>query len=209
MSLGLEFNEAISGRTRRLTDVEFVIIVLAMNYQTLHQNERLPDAQIDQFQHLIFKLYQCCQARMQRQSEQFDLPDAELRCLRLFGRERYLTPKGLARQMGVVKSRITKIIDGLVTKQLVQRLKDPEDSRITLLSLTPQGQAKLDQINTNIASANMDVLARMTPEQRDTLLIHLEILRAIDGSLPKRLMGTARPGQPLYQPKLRTTLFIL
>ena len=114
---------------------------------------------------------------MQRQSEQFDLPDAELRCLRQFGRERYLTPKGLARQLGVVKSRITKIIDGLTVKQLVQRLKDPEDSRITLLSLTPQGQAKLDQINTNIASANKDVLARMTPEQRSTLLIHLEILR--------------------------------
>ncbi|MCB2170432.1 MAG: MarR family transcriptional regulator [Deltaproteobacteria bacterium] len=177
MSFGLEFNEAISGRSRRLTDVEFDIIVLAMNYQALHQNERLPDAQIDQFQHLIFKLYQCCQTRMQRQSEQFDLPDAELRCLRLFGRERYLTPKGLARQMGVVKSRITKIIDGLVTKQLIQRLKDPEDSRITLLSLTPQGKAKLDQINTTIASANKAVLARMTPEQRETLLIHLEILR--------------------------------
>lgn len=79
--------------------------------------------------------------------------------------------------MGVVKSRITKILDGLVTKQLIQRLKDPEDSRITLLSLTPQGQAKLDQINTNIASANRAVLARMTPEQRETLLIHLEILR--------------------------------
>jgi DNA-binding MarR family transcriptional regulator len=152
-------------------------IVHGMNYKPTQLYQNLPDAQIDQFQHLIFKLYQCCQERMQLQSEQFDLPDAELRCLRLFGQERYLTPKGLARQMGVVKSRITKIIDGLAVKQLVQRLKDPEDSRITLLSLTPQGQEKLDQINTNIASANKDVLARMTPEQRSTLLIHLEILR--------------------------------
>ena len=152
-------------------------IVHGMNYKPAQPYQNLPDAQIDQFQHLIFKLYQCCQERMQRQSEQFDLPDAELRCLRLFGRERYLTPKGLARQMGVVKSRITKIIDGLAAKELVQRLKDPEDSRITLLSLTQQGQEKLDQINRTIASANMDVLARMTPEQRNTLLIHLEILR--------------------------------
>jgi DNA-binding MarR family transcriptional regulator len=152
-------------------------IVHGMNYKPTQLYQNLPDAQIDQFQHLIFKLYQCCHERMQRQSKQFDLPDAELRCLRQFGRERYLTPKGLARQLGVVKSRITKIIDGLAVKQLVQRLKDPEDSRITLLSLTPQGQEKLDQINTNIASANKDVLARMTPEQRSTLLIHLEILR--------------------------------
>lgn len=101
-----------------------------------------------------------------------------MRCLRLFGRERYLTPKGIAGQMGVVKSRITKIINGLVVRDLIQRSKDPEDSRITLLSLTPQGKKKLDWINTSLATANMDILSRMTPEQCETLLIHLEVLQS-------------------------------
>jgi DNA-binding MarR family transcriptional regulator len=115
---------------------------------------------------------------MQHQSEQFNLPEAELRCLRLFGQERYLTPKGIAGQMGVVKSRITKLIDGLITKGLIQRFKDPHDSRISLLRLTPAGQFKLDRINAHLKSTNRDVLARMTPEQRDTLLVHLEVLKA-------------------------------
>jgi DNA-binding MarR family transcriptional regulator len=101
-----------------------------------------------------------------------------LRCLRLFGQERYLTPKGIAGQMGVVKSRITKLINGLITKGLIQRFKDPHDSRISLLRLTPAGQFKLDRINAHLKSTNRDVLARMTPEQRDTLLVHLEVLKA-------------------------------
>ena len=148
-----------------------------MNQPLRHSDTPIPEHQIDQFQSLIFKLYQCCQERMQRQSEHFDLPDAELRCLRLFGQERYLTPKGIALQMGVVKSRITKLIDGLVRKGLIQRFKDPEDSRITLLRLTSPGQAKLNRINSHLKTTNINVLSRMTPEQRETLLLHLDTLR--------------------------------
>ena len=149
-----------------------------MNYHEPHDQTSIPVNQTERFQHLIFELYQCCQQRMQHQSEQFNLPEAELRCLRLFGQERYLTPKGIAGQMGVVKSRITKLINGLITKGLIQRFKDPHDSRISLLRLTPTGQAKLDRINAFLKSTNRDVLARMTPEQRDTLLVHLEVLKA-------------------------------
>ncbi len=141
-------------------------------------HDTITDHQIDQFQILIFKLYQCCQERMQRQAEQFDLPDAELRCLRLFGHERYLTPKGIAHRMGVVKSRITRLIEGLVKKGFIQRFKDPEDSRITLLRLTPQGQIQLDRINRHLKSANRNVLSRMSDEQREALLVHLEVLRS-------------------------------
>lgn len=137
----------------------------------------LPEHQIEHFQKLIFELYQCCQMRMQHQSEQFDIPDAELRCLRLFGQERYLTPKEIAHRMGVVKSRITKLIEGLVRKGLVQRFKDPADSRMALLQLTVNGQTKLRQINDHLRRANSEVLARMTPSQREDLLLHLDALR--------------------------------
>ena len=100
----------------------------------------IPTYQVVQFQELIAKLFQCCQERMQYQSDRFALPDAELRCLQLFANERYLTPKGIAHKMNVVKSRVTRIIDGMVRRKLIQRIKDPEDSRITLLSLTPRGR---------------------------------------------------------------------
>lgn len=152
-------------------------MIHSMNYNAEKTHPPVSNIQSERFQELIYNLYQCCQERIQHQSELFDLPDAELRCLRLFGRERYLTSKGIANQMGVVRSRITKIINGLVRRAIIRRQKDSEDSRITLLSLTPQGQKKLDLVNASIAAANRNILARMTTEQRNTLMVHLEVLR--------------------------------
>jgi len=134
--------------------------------------------QLLQFQSLVSKLFECCQERMQYQSDRFKLPDAELRCLLLFEGERYLTSKSIARKMNVVKSRVTKIIAGLVKKDLVQRIKDPEDSRITLLSLTPKGHTKLQDINAFNDYLHQDVLMRMETEQRKIMLTNLEILKA-------------------------------
>lgn len=153
-------------------------MVHIMNYNVNKPSETIPGYQVNQFQGLIAKLFQCCQERMQYQSDRFKLPDAELRCLQLFANERYLTPKGIAHKMNVVKSRVTKIIDGMVRRKLIQRVKDPEDSRITLLSLTPKGQDKLNEINDFLESIHLEVLSQMAPEQRKTVLTNLEVLKA-------------------------------
>ena len=115
---------------------------------------------------------------MQYQSKRFQLPDAELRCLMLFGEDRYLTPKGITQKMNVVKSRVTRIIEGLTNKRLIQRIKDPEDSRVSLLSLTSKGQQKLNDINEFLEEIHLEVLSQMAPEQRKTMLTNLEILKA-------------------------------
>ena len=153
-------------------------MVHTMNDNVNKPSETIPGYQVNQFQGLIAKLFQCCQERMQYQSDRFKLPDAELRCLQLFANERYQTPKGIAHKMNVVKSRVTKIIDGMVRRKLIQRVKDPEDSRITLLSLTPKGQDKLNEINDFLESIHLEVLSQMAPEQRKTVLTNLEVLKA-------------------------------
>jgi len=134
--------------------------------------------QLDKFQALIARLFQCCQERMQYQCERFELPDAEFRCLGLFGEDRYLTAKSIAHRMNVVKSRVSKITDGLIKKNLIQRIKDPEDSRVQLLSLTPQGQQKMNEINGFMEEVYGEVLSRMAPDQRQAMLTNLDILKA-------------------------------
>jgi DNA-binding MarR family transcriptional regulator len=115
---------------------------------------------------------------MQYQCDRFQLPDAELRCLVLFGEERYLTAKGIALKMNVVKSRVSKIIDGLLKKKLIQSIKDPEDSRVSLLSLTSQGQKKLYEINRFLKNIHGQVLSQMAQDQRQAMLTNLDILKA-------------------------------
>lgn len=153
-------------------------LVHTMNLLSKEIAQKISNHHLRQFKDVIMKLFQCCQERMQYQSERFGLPEAELRCLILFGDERYLTPKGIAQKMNVVKSRVTKIVQGLIKKQLLQRIKDPEDSRVTLLSLTPNGQKKINDINAFIDEIHQEVLIRMVPEQRKSLLLNLDVLAA-------------------------------
>jgi DNA-binding MarR family transcriptional regulator len=149
-----------------------------MNQMEKNNQQEISNSQVKQFHTLVTKLFQCCQERIQYQYERFKLPDAELRCLVLFGDERYLTCKGIAYKMNVVKSRVTKIVAGLVKKNLIQRIPDPEDSRITLLSLTPEGQQKLNEIKEFHEHVNHQVLLQMEPEQRKTMLTNLDLLKA-------------------------------
>jgi DNA-binding MarR family transcriptional regulator len=149
-----------------------------MNYSEPATPPVASDFQLKQFKELITKLYRCCQERLQYQSDRFELPDAELRCLLLFGDERYLTAKGIAYKMNLVKSRVSRIIDGLIRKKMIQRIKDPNDSRVSLLSLTPHGQKKLEEINAFLENIHLQVLSQIAPDQRKTVLTNLEILKA-------------------------------
>ena len=149
-----------------------------MNNLRENNNGVVSEYQLDKFQDLIARLFQCCQERMQYQCERFQLPDAEFRCLGLFGEERYLTAKSIAHRMNVVKSRVSKIIDGLIKKNLIQRIKDPEDSRVQLLSLTAQGQKKINEINGFLEEVYSEVLSRMATDQRHAMLTNLDILKA-------------------------------
>ena len=159
------------------TDFLFVIVLTMNNYKDFN-NAEISEYQLDKFQELIAKLFQCCQERMQYQCDRFQLPDAEFRCLLLFGDERYLTAKSITHRMNVVKSRVSKIIDGLIRKDLIQRIADPEDSRVKLLSLTSVGQKKINEIKRFMEDVHGQVLSQMAPDQRQTMLTNLDILKA-------------------------------
>lgn len=171
------FLRQISGYSQKnLTDPLALYIVHSMNnYEKISD---VTEYQLNEFQILIARLFQCCQDRMQYQSERFKLPDAELRCLMFFENERYLTPKTIAARMNVGKSRVTKIIAGLESKDLAQRIKDPEDSRVCLVSLTGKGKKKLEEIKAFHNEIHEKILSQVNYEQRKNLLTSLDLLKA-------------------------------
>ena len=138
---------------------------------------RVFEYQVQELQNLIGELFNCCQERVQYQSERFDLPDAELRCLMLFGSERYLTPKFIAQKMDVAKSRVSRIVKQLIARGLVQQTKDPEDSRVSLLSLTPAGQKKWREINSFLENMSSELLRQMDQAERHSMLNYLGMLQ--------------------------------
>jgi peroxiredoxin family protein/DNA-binding MarR family transcriptional regulator len=117
-----------------------------MNEKTFAIKEDLLTYQAHRLQELIVEMLKCCEDRKVYESGKFALPHAELKCLLLFDGQRYLTVKDIAQKLEVAKSRVTKLVNGLKEKRLVEEIDDPKDARIKLISLTPAGHTRFNEI---------------------------------------------------------------
>ena len=149
-----------------------------MNNRESDSIDVLLDYQSQKLQDLIEEVVRCCKERTLFLSKKFDIPEAELRCLMLFGEERYLTAKGISQKLDVAKSRVTKIINGLDQKRLVESIDDPKDARIKLIGLTSKGQKKSRELSDFTKDLHQKLLLEFEPEQRKMVISCLEILRA-------------------------------
>ena len=149
-----------------------------MNHSRAKTPDNLLAYQSLRLRDLMHEILQCCQERMLFESHKFGLPQAELKCLLLFDLERYLTVKGISQKMEVAKSRVTKIVEGLTRKRLVQGTEDPNDGRVKLISLTPAGQKKLKEIDIFLREIHQKILTQIETEQRKGILSSLELLRS-------------------------------
>ncbi|MEJ2428446.1 MAG: MarR family transcriptional regulator [Deltaproteobacteria bacterium] len=148
-----------------------------MNDREANSIDVLIDYQSQKLEDLIAEIVQCCKERTSFLSNKFDIPEAELRCLMLFGEERYLTAKGISQKLDVAKSRVTKIINGLVQKRLVESIDDPKDARIKLIGLTSKGQRRSRELSDVTKDLHQRLLLELEPEQRKMVISCLEILR--------------------------------
>jgi DNA-binding MarR family transcriptional regulator len=105
----------------------------------------------------------------------------------LFGGERYLTVKGIAQRLDVAKSRVTKIVNGLLKKGLVKQLDDPDDARIKLISLMPAGEEKARAIAAFQRGLHRQILLHLAADARKGMLSYLEILRSAMEAVKEQL----------------------
>ena len=151
---------------------------LASNLNNSSNNGELLTYQSQKLQELMRQIVGCCEDRKFYESQKFNLLYAEIRCLILFEGERYLTVKGIAQKLDVAKSRVTRIVDGLIEKELVERIEDPKDGRIKLVNLTPAGLKKSEEIDAFRRDIYQETLAQMGGKERRTLLSSLDVLRS-------------------------------
>ena len=142
------------------------------------EHDPLLEYQTQRLQGLIADMVQCCHDRLEVQSKKFDLPQAELKCLLLFGDERYLTVKGIVLKLDVAKSRVVKILEGLERRGMTTRTNDPQDARIRLIGLTPEGRRKSEAVTSFMRDIHQSILLQLEPEERRSILSSLETLRA-------------------------------
>ena len=149
-----------------------------MNDNIFAINEDLLTYQAHRLQELIAEMLKCCEDRKVYESGKFALPYAELKCLLLFDGQRYLTVTDIAQKLEVAKSRVTKLVNGLKEKQLVAEIDDPKDARIKLISLTPAGHTRFNEIAAFQRDLYRTLLLQIDTDERNHVLSNLELLRS-------------------------------
>jgi DNA-binding MarR family transcriptional regulator len=159
-----------------------------MNNKSQNNSFKLKEYQAGRLRQLIEEIIHCCQARVLFQSQKFNLTPAELRCILLFADEKYLTAKGMAQKLEVAKSRVTKIMEGLIHKKLVQCIDDPDDARVKLIRLTPAGQNKFNEIDCFISEIHHQLLMNLNSGDRTSILHSLELLHSSMEAVKEKLV---------------------
>lgn len=88
------------------------------------------------------------------------------------------TSRELASLLGVGASAVTPLVDRLVEHGFVQRHEDPRDRRITRLTVTDAGRARLQQMVSGKADLMRDALSRLSDDQLELVTHAFEVLRA-------------------------------
>jgi len=123
---------------------------------------------------LTFQLLSECQEKEHRLAEHHGLTQAEFRCLRFFGTNECLNNKQIAERMGLSPSRLTRIVDGLVTKQYMQRDIEPNDRRNMRVTLSNKGVHIVKQLNSDYINIHREILDEIDEEHHETLITAMD-----------------------------------
>jgi DNA-binding MarR family transcriptional regulator len=99
--------------------------------------------------------------------------------------QRRLPMSALAERTMLTRSGITRLVDGLVERGLIERVACPEDARVSYARLTGAGHQKLSCAGaTHVAGIRKLFLERYSPEE-------IELLATLLGRLPGACQGGA------------------
>ncbi|WP_287129204.1 MarR family winged helix-turn-helix transcriptional regulator [Candidatus Cyanaurora vandensis] len=97
--------------------------------------------------------------------------------LRCHGRERGLTLTQLGEWQGVTKANMTGMVDRLEREGFVLREKDPQDRRLTNVTITPQALALVNQLEPTLQAHVGAVFHCLDEDEQETLIRLLSRLR--------------------------------
>ncbi len=114
--------------------------------------------------------------------EPWGLRNTDLRILNTLDGAGRVPISEIARRTHVDKAWISRSVRELVEKGLIDRISDPDDSRLLLAMLTSAGQELLDQIRPSVLMREKQVLEgideRLFKHELDRLLINVEAILA-------------------------------
>ena len=126
---------------------------------------------------LLKSMTECCHDREDKLAQNYGLSVPESRCLAAIESEGCKTTTEIAGKLALAKSRITRIIDGLVAKGLILRSEAAYDRRVLLVEFTPAGKTLALEFVSTLISLHHKVIDKFPPESRNAAVDQLEELK--------------------------------
>ncbi|MFI0404766.1 MarR family winged helix-turn-helix transcriptional regulator [Actinomadura sp. 3N508] len=82
----------------------------------------------------------------------------------------------LSRRTGIYRSDMVAVLNELADAGFIRRAPDPADRRRNVITLTPAGHRRLERLDALVTAAQRELLAPLTPGQRDELTRLLTVL---------------------------------
>jgi len=100
-----------------------------------------------------------------------------------------ISPGDLARWMGIHPSKATRMCDGLASAGLLERRKDPDDRRRTLLSLTRRGSNLVEALHGHRRQAIATILEQLSAASRRDLAAAMQEFADVAGDSPEQFVS--------------------
>lgn len=94
----------------------------------------------------------------------FDITIDQWSVLKLLYKEDAMTHKDLAEKLGKDQPTLTRIIDIIIKKQLVERIENPQDRRSLQIHLTEMGTKKVEELSPAVKKIRMKAWENLSDE---------------------------------------------
>lgn len=135
--------------------------------------------------HYIRRLQQIAVALFLQETEVHGVTPVQYAALQSVANAPGIDQRTLARSIGLDTSTIAGVIDRLEVRGLMLRSASPEDRRVRLLSLTPEGRTLLEATLPSVLRAQNRMLEPLPPGERGEFMRMLRVLVTANNDLSR------------------------
>jgi DNA-binding MarR family transcriptional regulator len=121
-----------------------------------------------------------------------ELSVPQFRALAFLGRHEGASLSDVAEHVGLTPPSMSKMVEGLVVRDLVVRQVSPSDRRRVTLTLTARGKSILESAHQGTVAHLTEKLAALSPEERATIVQAMQALRRAFASAKEANTGIVR-----------------
>ena len=124
----------------------------------------------------VFQLKKKCLMEEGAIGREVGLSPSEIHCIEAIHPGESVSGNTLSERMGLSPSRGSRVIDHIIGKGLLVREEDPEDRRISAVTLTDKGMQVRHRVELAKRACEMKITSQMESEQIDQIKQGLKVL---------------------------------